>query len=321
MRLLEELTWPELDALDRGRAAVIIPFSPLEEHGPHLPLGTDLIMARYFAEALARQIEVRRPDITAVLAPAVPLGAGTVPLRGSVNTAVDLVYDVARQMGRALARDGFKTIVFTTGHLGLWHLIALENAAHWVSRRYRVQCVAPSAALLRSLIMRGELEPLLSEPLDAVERAELFQAAHSGTLETSVMLALRPKLVRPEYSALPRQPRAAALGWRGRRPAAWQGYFGSPALARAEWGRVACEAIVDVGTTLVIDAMEHGEEGARASRLIPRLPFWLAARRLGQAAIGAGIGAGVGVLLAAVWPRIMSRGGMISLLGTVRRAK
>ncbi len=296
MRLLEELTWPELDTLDRDHAVVLIPISPLEEHGPHLPIGTDLIIARRLAEQVARLIEERRPGVTAVLAPAVPIGAGTIPMRGSVNISVDLVYDVARQMGAALARDGFRTIVYTSGHMSLWHLIALENAARWVSRRFRVQAIAPSAALARTYILRGEIEPRLAARLTPDERSALMSAAHSGTLETSIMLALRPDLVHASFAGLPPRPRASFLGWRGRRPAAWQGYFGDPSRARADWGQVSADTLADAGAVLVLDVLDRGEAGARAGRLVPRVPFWLAARRLRRASLAASIGAALALI-------------------------
>lgn len=50
---LETITWTELDTLDRSRALVMIPLSPIEEHGPHLPLGTDIIAAADIAAQTA----------------------------------------------------------------------------------------------------------------------------------------------------------------------------------------------------------------------------------------------------------------------------
>jgi len=53
MRQLEELTWPDLAGLDRARAVVFLPISPMEEHGPHLPVGTDFLIARALCERTA----------------------------------------------------------------------------------------------------------------------------------------------------------------------------------------------------------------------------------------------------------------------------
>ena len=67
---LEELSTPQLDALDRDRTVVILPVSPLETHGPHLPVGVDAFTARHFAEAVAERVVATRPGWSALLAPA-----------------------------------------------------------------------------------------------------------------------------------------------------------------------------------------------------------------------------------------------------------
>ena len=46
VRELSRLTWPEVDALERARTVVLLPVGAIEAHGPHLPLGTDVIIAR-----------------------------------------------------------------------------------------------------------------------------------------------------------------------------------------------------------------------------------------------------------------------------------
>ncbi|MBA3824395.1 MAG: creatininase family protein [Ktedonobacterales bacterium] len=301
----ETLTWPQLDALDRAKTVAFIAFSPLEEHGPHLPIGTDLYMASYFAETIAARMEAQRPDLTALVLPPVPLGAGTIPMRGSINITVDVVYDIARQMGSALARDGFRHIVFTNGHLAPWHLLALENAAMWVSRRYRVGAVAPAASLARDLIRRDAIAGELGQRMAAEEVAELLKASHGGMLETSVMLHLHPELVQPSYRSLPRLTHSALRGWRGRTPAHWPGYVGSPASGEAEWGAMAVERLIDLGTQLVIRMTDEGRAAAQAGRLLPRVPFWLARRRV-TALAGAAI-AGVGATVLAT--RLLTIGG------------
>src|SRR5207244_13470900 len=53
VHLLEEMSMPSLDALDRERTLVVLTASPLEEHGPHLPLGVDAFTARHFAREVA----------------------------------------------------------------------------------------------------------------------------------------------------------------------------------------------------------------------------------------------------------------------------
>ena len=87
---LEELSTPQLDALDRARTVVILTVSPLETHGPHLPLGVDAFTARHFSESIAERLVASRPGWSVVLAPTLHLGSftfdsvGTVPIRQRV---------------------------------------------------------------------------------------------------------------------------------------------------------------------------------------------------------------------------------------------
>src|SRR5262245_65602713 len=71
------MSTPTLDALDRARTVVVLTVSPLEEHGPHLPVGVDAIAARHFAETIAERLAAGRPGWTALLAPKLHLGSFT----------------------------------------------------------------------------------------------------------------------------------------------------------------------------------------------------------------------------------------------------
>src|SRR2546422_8999611 len=72
---LAELSFPQVDALDRDRTVVLFAVSPLEEHGPHLPIGTDLFHAEYFNEELAKRIIEAKPGWTVLIGPSLPIGA------------------------------------------------------------------------------------------------------------------------------------------------------------------------------------------------------------------------------------------------------
>jgi len=76
---------PALDALDRTRTVIVLTVSPLEEHGPHLPLGVDAIAARHFAESIAARLVAARPGWTVVLAPTLHLGSFTFDAPGTVS--------------------------------------------------------------------------------------------------------------------------------------------------------------------------------------------------------------------------------------------
>ena len=101
---LSAMTWEEVRDLDRAKAVAILPTGALEAHGPHLPLGTDVIIAEAMARRAAEKLSAR--GYHAVLLPPLEYTAaefaaafpGTVSLRPSTVTA--LVVDVASSLGR-----------------------------------------------------------------------------------------------------------------------------------------------------------------------------------------------------------------------------
>ena len=305
MRRLADLTSPELAALDRERTVVFVPISPLEEHGPHLPLGTDLYVAKALAERVGAELERRQPGILCLLVEPIPIGTGVIPMTGSIPVRPHVVHAVAYGAGRALARDGFRTIVAVSGHMGPAHLVALGIAAARISRRYGVAMLAPAAAIGRTALsglafaaMLDGLDPALSPAV----RASLAHYHHGGMLETSVMLHVCPDQVRPEYRTLPDMSRLTAFAWYGHVPSAlrhFQGYVGRPAQARADIG----EAVVRALTAAAADYIERARARAVAQQTALRAGRRRALAFLGVV-LGAQAGAGiVSVVARRIWRR------------------
>jgi creatinine amidohydrolase len=132
---LEEMTWTELDRLDRELCVAWIPISPIEEHGPHLPLGTDLFGARDMAALAADLLRQRDETLHNLLVPAIPLGGcrvtadfpGTISIRGT--TLSQVVYDVCT----SLAIHGFRYMLIANHHLDPVHMKAILKAVDEVS--------------------------------------------------------------------------------------------------------------------------------------------------------------------------------------------
>ena len=266
MSQLDAYAWTELAALDRARAVVFLPISPIEAHGPHLPVGTDYYVAQAVCERVAAELEQRRPDISCLLVPPVPIGCGVLPLIGSLPVSQRTVRTVTRAFGRTLARDGFRTIVAVSGHMGLTHLLALQEVAARVSRQYRVAMLAPAIPIGRTVLRGADFAALfahLDPPLADEDLRALMTFDHGGMLETSVMLHLRPDLVRPIYRALPAARRIGYLSWRGRAGAgSFQGYVGQPARARADVGEAIVSAFVAAAADLVAAALPEAHDQA-----------------------------------------------------------
>jgi creatinine amidohydrolase len=205
IRHMEEMTWQEVDALDREKTLVFLSVSPLEQHGPHLPLGMDLLGATYLTRRVAEEFQMHRPDWEVLLTPPLPVGSNAFDFPGSLFTRQRIVRDLLVDFGASLARHGLKTQVYLSMHAGTGHLVAMEEAAEIVSRRFKARVIAPTGAIAARFFTGeylDELDRILSRPLTAAERESLKCDWHAGWWETSLMLLVRPDLVRQNYAEL-----------------------------------------------------------------------------------------------------------------------
>ncbi|HEV8642805.1 MAG TPA: creatininase family protein [Methylomirabilota bacterium] len=298
MHRLEEMSTRALDALDRQRTVIILTVSPLEEHGPHLPLGVDAFTARHFAREIAARLVAERPGWAVVLAPTLHLGSCAFDAAGTVAVRQRVVRDALVDWGDALARAGFRHILVANGHAGPTHLVALDEAATLVSRRRGVRMASLSGRLawaFRSGRFLDKVEAALGRPLSDAEQRAFAEDAHAGWWETSMMLMLRPELVDEAYRTLP--PATYSLPERliPNYPlkGGGEGYVGHPALADPAFAKATTEVLVSEAMALV-DALLDGRlgPGDRPSLLFSlpffRTNFWplAAAAGLALAALG-----------------------------------
>jgi creatinine amidohydrolase len=294
VHLLEEMTAPALDALERARTVVILTVSPLEQHGPHLPVGVDALTAWHFARSIAGRLTAQRPGWSAVLAPPLYLGSFTFDSVGTVTVRQRAVRDVVVDYGAALARAGFRYVLISNGHAGPGHLVALEKAAAIVSRRHGIT-MASFTGHLAWEFLRGrylpQIEAALGRPLSDEERRAFAEDAHGGWWETSIMLLLRPELVDARYRELPpaRYSLADRLVPNYPLRKGGAGYVGHPALADPAFARVATEVLLSEAMEVVNGLIEGRIRPAERRSPFFRIPvfrtnFWLA--------LGGGLAAG-----------------------------
>jgi creatinine amidohydrolase len=222
-----DLAYPQHEAGAGRRRVALLPVGALEAHGPHLPVGTDLVIAEAMARAAAAALEAegfavaRLPALAWTPAPFADEFAGTLSVRPETTTA--LVVDVAR----ALAARGYACLGLANAHFDPANLAALAAARDEIER----------AALLRLAW------PELTRRALAARLTEEFRsgACHAGRYETSIMLAERPDLVDESLRhGLPENPVSLVDAIRAgretfRQAGGPQAYFGAPALAsRAE---------------------------------------------------------------------------------------
>ncbi len=181
---LSDATWEEIDALDRA-TAVVIPFAAIEQHGPHLPIGTDSLIT----EGIVRRAEELATSPFLWL-PVQRFGSSPhhLPFAGSVSLSSRTFLDAAGELADSFIGHGFERIVLFNGHGGNQAL--LDVAVQETRLRH------PSTRIVHATYWK-----VAHDEFARIRETALGGMGHAGEMETSVMLALHPDLVRTEKRA------------------------------------------------------------------------------------------------------------------------
>jgi len=211
----ETLTKRQFDQIDRERAVVMLTCSPLEVHGPHLPLGADLLEGEGLVERTLRFLPEPHRSRTFLKLPFVYAACDGVPQPGSVAFRPSTTIAVLEDLGRSLAAQGFRDVVVSNFHGSPRHFLAIETACERVSRERGIRMVSVFSMMLSRLNGGGsELGDVLGH-LPGIDKADLVGDTHGGLVETSQLLALHPDWVDPDYKTLPRRTVEGWLAERG----------------------------------------------------------------------------------------------------------
>ena len=197
---LAELNSPEINSLDRDNTLFLVAMSPLEVHGPHLPLGTDVRVAEEVRDRAFRKLREQRPDLDYVMLPSFYLGSDTIP--DSVDVDSRAVYYTLKATAEFLADRGFRYLLVTDNHGGPRHQIAVAKAVRRLFMERGFHIVAPFLPFFRRMV---DLDPELVSAVGAGRGAcGDIEDSHAGLNETSLMLAIEPGKVAAAWSGLER---------------------------------------------------------------------------------------------------------------------
>ena len=260
---LEELTWPQIDALDRQRTLFIFPVGMIEQHGPHLPVGADTIAVMHEATEASMRVSRALPDWNIVMMPAVNYGQsganrlGDMPVHpGTYAIRQSTLRSLMAELGAQIAQNGFKWIFVMNGHGAPTHNIAINEACDFVSESYRVTMLHLTGLFRADAAIQSAGEKINAQYFSAADLSSFGMDVHAGVGETSGILAIRPDLVPPNYKTLPSQAGASLEELRKIATApGWQGYLSSPARATAAHGRAVEAWWIDGFTDLILRAV------------------------------------------------------------------
>jgi creatinine amidohydrolase len=228
-----EMTAPELQQVSRSQTVVLAPIAACEQHSRHLAVLTDTVLVTGVAEGvekkLARQV---------LLLPTLWMGASHHHLRygGTLSASVDVHIDMLCELAAPLLEDGYQRLLILNGHGG--NVDTMQTALRRLQPRYRERILAAASYW-----------DLASKELAALAEGPRKGMGHACEFETSMMLALRPDLVRRDQIADDPPKDDAALRGLFLADDMYQktdhGAVGYPQLASAEKGQRCLQAAID----------------------------------------------------------------------------
>jgi creatinine amidohydrolase len=248
---LYEMTWPEVRAVDRDRTVVIAPIAACEQHSRHLATFTDSVLCGGVTEAIEKRLTQR-----VMLLPLLWFGASDhhLPFGATLTANVDTHITMLCELLTPLLNDGFRRIMIVNGHGG--NIDTLHVALRRLQPRY------PNA-LLTGASYWEMAEPEIARRCAGPRKS----VGHACEVETSMMMHLRPDLVRPREIAddpesLPDALRGLYIAKdMGQRTD--HGAVGYPELATPEKGAQFLAAIVDRVVEVITCLLEQPIPQAR----------------------------------------------------------
>src|SRR6202011_1597801 len=177
-----DIHWPDFAGTSPERWIAVLPLAATEQHGPHLPVGTDVMIAQAY---LARVRERLSDTAPVTFLPVQPVGISTehIDYPGTLTLPTEVALKTWLSLGECVARAGIKKLVMVTSHGGNSAAMSL------VAQDLRARCglLAVTTGWSR-----------LSAPEGLFSAEELRHGIHGGAVETSIMLARYKKHVRTE---------------------------------------------------------------------------------------------------------------------------
>jgi len=238
---VSNLTWVALEESVRsGRMSkVILPIGSLEQHGPHLPLATDTVIAGY----VARRVSERCDD--AFLMPPIQLGCSGEHLGfpGTISLQPETIASMVMDISVSLLRSGIRKVFIVNGHGG--------NRATLDAAIMKVKQGLPEMQLCSFTIV-----DIVKEKFAEVRKSARRLVGHADEIETSMMLAISPEAVDMPKAVREEPALPQALSFESEDLArfsfAWNakeltktGVIGDPRMASAETGNALLTFVVD----------------------------------------------------------------------------
>ena len=253
MKRLIDCSWNEIDALDRARTIVLLPIGSIEQHGWHMPVGTDYLIAEAISNALASR---ETDGFEALVLPALQFGLNTehTGFVGTITLSARLLLELLEAQLNEMLDDGFRYFAFLNthgGNTGLLEIFVREMKAKH-----------PDCRITSLQYFQHGFFDALREHIDNPIGADV----HAGELETSILQYLSPELV---HMDVPQDKLKERNCKSGELPKFWltrdvskSGIMGDATLARPDKGKIYFDYICDSLEQSIICFMQDAMAGS-----------------------------------------------------------
>jgi creatinine amidohydrolase len=253
-RFWVDYTSEQFSRLPRESLIAVLPVGAVEQHGPHMPISTDLATIEGVVNAVAPKLP---QDLPVLFLPPTAYGKSNEHSRypGTVTLSAQTLISLWMDIGDSVARSGVRKLVFFNAHGGQMNV--MDIVTRDLRERHDMMVVAANWYTL-------------GLPAGLFTEHELRHGIHAGDLETSVMLSLKPDTVQMQHARrfeslterMARENRylsitpSGKLGWQTQdlNP---EGACGDATLATAEKGRAVLDYVSDRFIELLQEVQRH----------------------------------------------------------------
>ncbi|MFU0833558.1 MAG: Creatinine amidohydrolase/Fe(II)-dependent FAPy formamide hydrolase (riboflavin and F420 biosynthesis) [Oscillospiraceae bacterium] len=184
----ENLTRDEIAALDKSKTIVLLPTGATEQHGPHLPVGTDSIILSALIDRMIKEQNFDEGNL--IFAPQLFVGKSNehMGFPGTLTFGTQTYYSLLHDIAAAISKSGFQKLVLFNSHGGNTDMLNM------ISRDLRIDLG------LDVFVFDWWFTPFWEKGLKGLKQSGTYGVFHACELETSLMLAIRPETVHMELA-------------------------------------------------------------------------------------------------------------------------